>query len=64
MKLYIRHQPRYNQYYIVNGYTPVRLAGHPMFFPTKSAALDAARSRGWEAKNATSEELVKVEVSA
>ena len=61
MKLFIRHQVRQNQWYIVNGYTPIRLAGYPMFFTTKDAALMAVATRGWVLKETSTEELVQVE---
>jgi hypothetical protein len=59
-KWFLRFQTRYNAYYVVCGLTPVRFAGHPMFFGEKGAALAACKERGYVPVSADSEELRKL----
>lgn len=57
---FLRHQARYNTWYVVCGLTPVRFAACPMFFATQAEALAACRTRGYELAAPESEELRKV----
>lgn len=57
---FIRHQTRYNAWYVVCGLTPVRFAGCPMFFTTQGDALAACRARGYELTAPEADELRKV----
>lgn len=47
-KLYLRCQPRTQAWYVVQGLTPLRFMGCPLFYPSKVDALAVLRSRGWE----------------
>jgi hypothetical protein len=60
-KLFLRHQARTCHYYVVQGLTPIRLAGCPMFFEHRADAVAALKLRGWE-PIAGSDELRKVGV--
>jgi hypothetical protein len=61
VRMYLRHQPRYNNYYVVKGLTPIKLSGYPMFFETKLSAIEACKERGWVLRTLNGDELDPIE---